>query len=78
MAETRVIGGRVPDPLYEGARLALGLPENVRDSELIRHAFAALAGLDVTAHTPKVGGRRPGAGGKRPRKRRPDGEAAMT
>jgi hypothetical protein len=64
VAETRVIGGRVPQPLYDGARAALGLPANVKDSDLIRHAFARLAGLDVNQHTPQNGGRRPGAGRK--------------
>lgn len=77
MAETRVIGGRVPDPLYEGARLALGLPTGVKDSDLIRHAFAHLAGLDIHQHTPKRGGARPGAGPKRRRPPTPP-KATMT
>lgn len=71
MAKTRVIGGRVPDPLCEGARLALGLPATVSDSDLIRHAFARLAGLDINEHTPRMGGSRPGAGGRRPGAGRP-------
>lgn len=64
--KTRLVGGRVTEPLYDGARRSLGLPEDCRDSDLIRHAFAALAGLDVRDHTPKHGGTRPGAGRRKP------------
>jgi len=71
VAETRVIAGRVPDPLYEGARRALDLPETVKDSDLIRHAFARLAGLDVREHTPRHGGPMPNSGGRRPGAGRP-------
>jgi hypothetical protein len=55
MAHTKVFAARVPRPLAEGAREALGLPEDVSDSEFVRRAFAALAGLDVHEHTPRPG-----------------------
>ena len=59
MNETEVISARVPRALYDGARQALGLPEDARDTDLIRHAFAAVAGLNPQDFALRPGPKRP-------------------
>lgn len=50
MTASRVIGARVPEPVFNQARRALGLPEDVPESDVIRAALAHAAGVDVDAH----------------------------
>lgn len=59
MAETRVVGARIANPLLDGARTALGLPETSTDTEIVRHALAKLAGLDARDYARPPGRPRP-------------------
>lgn len=53
MPRDKVIGARVPRVLFDGARTALGLPEGMSESEVIRTVLAHVAGLSRTDHGPR-------------------------
>jgi len=60
MPNGSLIAGRVEPDLYEAARRATGLPEDVAQGRVIRFALAALAGRDpVAVSGPRRGRKKP-------------------